>query len=327
MSSDRLPWCGGTDTAAIVCSTLGVPYFGSAWGVWAERYASAAMPPRDPGLQRVLDFGLFVEPWVLKRYAAESEACRGGLTLATGCYPEGASDSSLHTLRDDPAPWMRAQVDGTVWDAGRMVGVVDAKNSGNPAAWFGVEVDDGEVLPRKVEKLSMGYEAQVLQQMALLRAHGHPVEFADIAVQIDVGRPLVIRQVLWDAGQWRWIRGVVGDWWERHIIRGERPADDDSEVCARWRMYCQPRAKGSRVATGPETAAVLGWVSARSRRAQAEAEEAAARGAVLAAMDTERLMMPGEATTAPYVQLQAGPKGSKVLRTYRFVDPTTTEQE
>jgi hypothetical protein len=42
-------------------------------------------------------------------------------------------------------------------------------------------------------------------------------------------------------------------------------------------------------------------------------------------MDTERLSV-GEGKSAPYVQVQAGPKGSRVLRAYRFPESESNQE-
>lgn len=306
--TSRLAHCGGTDAAAIVCSELGQPYYRSSWEVWAERHAPDALPPREPVEQRWLDLGTALEAHVLRLYA--ERVAPDGLTVGTALTVHGPASY----------PWMRGQLDAPVLDAqGQIVGLVDAKTSRQRSHWFTDQ--DGQ----RVETEPPGYRVQVVWYLGLLRLAGHRhARFADLAALDLMSAALDVRTIEHDDdGDWGRITSIVVPWWKRHIIDGERPADDHSECCARWHLYCQPRAKATRPATDAEAATVLRWRELDAAAKAAEVQAKAARLEVLAAMDTERLAV-GEGKAAPYVQLQAGPAGSRVLRAYRFPEPHKT---
>lgn len=299
----RLPFCGGTTAAAIMCSHLGQPYYSSAFQVWAERHAPEAVPPREPQEQDWLDLGTAMEAHVLARYAAR--IAPDGLTVGKPMTVHGPARY----------PWMRGNLDAPVYDAnGQIVGLVDGKTSRLRSHWFGTD-EDGALL----EIAPAGYIWQVVWYLGLLRLAGHKhARFADLAALDLMSAKLDVRTFEHDDdGRWGALTSVVVAWWERHIIGGERPADDHSEACARWHLYVRPRQKATRQATPDEAATVQAWREAAAARASAEAVEAACKLSVLSAMDTERLSV-GEGKAAPYVQLQNGPKGSRVLRAYRF---------
>lgn len=307
-SADRLPFCGGTDAAAIMCSATGEPYYRSAFEVWAERHAPEAVPAREPQEQAWLDLGTALEAHVLGRYAAER------LT------PEGlALGAPLQVPGPTGYEWMRGSLDAPIFDAeGRIAGLVDAKTSRQRHHWFAND-EDGT----RLEAAPVGYVWQVTWYLGLLRLAGHVhARFADLAALDLMSASLDVRTFEHEEyRRWGPLTDTVVPWWERHIIGGERPADDHSEACKRWYSYCKPRQKGTRQATPDEVATVQAWRKATAARASAEAVEAACKLSVLSAMDTERLSV-GEGKAAPYVQIQAGPKGSRVLRAYRF--ETTT---
>lgn len=300
----RLPFCGGTDAAAIMCSATGEPYYRSAFEVWAERHAPAALPPRAPREQAWLDLGNALEAHVLARYAAERLAPEG---LALG--------ASIQVPGPTGYEWMRGSLDAPIFDAsGRIVGLVDAKTSRLRGHWFGNDEDGA-----RLETAPAGYVWQITWYLGLLRLAGHVhARFADLAALDLMSASLDVRTFEHEEyRRWGPLTDAVVPWWERHILGGERPADDHSEACERWHLYCQPRQKATRPATPDEAAAVLAWREAAAATAAAEALEARQRLAVLSAMDTERLSV-GEGKAAPYVQIQNGPKGSRVLRAYRF---------
>lgn len=307
--TDRRPFCGGTDAAAIVCSASGLPYYRSAYEVWAERHAPEALPRRSPTEQGWLDLGNALEAYVLGQYA--SRIRDDGLTVAPGFVLTGP----------DGYGWMRGTLDACVLaaDAFKAVGIVDAKTSRLRSHWSEL-TPEGE----RIDSHPPGYEVQVRWYMGLARLAGHPVTFADLAVLDLMGAKVEVRTIPHDEQAWGGILSTVLPWWERHIIGGERPADDHSEACERWHLYCQPRAKTQRQITDAEAPILERWLAAKAALAAAEEEKAAATIALLDTMDCERLtgFAPTAGAKVPYVQVQNGPKGSRVLRGYHF--PTTT---
>ena len=306
MSADRLPFCGGTDAAASVCSAQGLPYYRSAYEVWAERHAPDALPKRQPTEQGWLDLGNALEGYVLGTYADRIRD--DGLTVAPGLRLHG------------PAGYehLRGTLDACVVDApGQIVGIVDAKTSRLRRHWW-TEDDEGQ----RMETQPPGYEVQVRWYMGLARIAGHPVTFADLAVLDLMSANVEVRTMTHDEGQWGGILGIVLPWWERHIIGGERPANDYSEACERWHLYCQPRAKTERQITDDERPILDRWISAKAALKAAETEATAASIALLERMDCERLTAFAASPGAkpPYVQVQNGPHGSRILRGYRFPD-------
>lgn len=309
--TDRLPYCGGTDAAAIVCSAQGLPYYRSAWEVWAERHAPDALPKRSPVEQGWLDLGNALEGYVLSQYAARIRD--DGLTVAPGIRLYGPAGYTH----------LRGTLDACVTDAtGQIVGIVDAKTSRLRRHWW-TEDDEGQ----RMETQPPGYEVQVRWYMGLARIAGHPVAFADLCPLDLMSAKVEVRTLPHDEGQWGGILGIVLPWWERHIVHGERPADDHSEACERWHLYCQPRARTERQIADDERPILARWVAAKAALKAAEVEASAASVALLDRMDCERLTgfaaAPG--TKPPYVQVQNGPHGSRVLRGYRFPDLTPKE--
>ena len=303
--TERLPFCGGTDAAAVMCSLTGEPYYRSAWEVWAERHAPDALPPRAPQEQAWLDLGNALEAHVLNRYAAERLA-PDGMLLGGEMQVRGPAGYA----------WMRGSLDAPIFDAaGQVVGLVDAKTSRLRSHWYETG-EDGT----RLETAPAGYVWQVTWYLGLLRLAGHPARFADLAALDLMSASLDVRTFEHDEmGRWGRLTSAVVQWWKRHILGGERPADDHSEACERWHLYCQPRAKATRTATTDELSAITTWREAVAGRVAAQEVEAAARVALLDRMDTERLTLSDERGAA-YVQIQAGPKGSRVLRAYRFTD-------
>lgn len=300
---DRAPHCGGTDAAAIVCSALGVAYYRSAWEVWAERFAPDALPPRPAQEQTWLDLGNVVERYTLKRYEREQLA------------PNGLSLGDPITLHGpEPYQWMRAQTDSVVYDeVGNIVGIGDGKTSRQIGHWWETD-DEGE----RVESMPYGYEVQGRWYMGVFRLAGHPVRFFEDAVIDLLGARFWTRGIEHDEQQWGGILAIVIPWWERHVINGERPINNDhDETCRRWHLYCAPREKGERPATEEEAQAVADWLAAKAEAGAAADRAKALEGALLARMDTERLRV-GSSKRDPYVQVQAAGRKGRCLRAYRF---------
>lgn len=303
--ADRLAFCGATDAAAIVCSHMGQPYYRSAWHVWAERHCPEIL--REDTDRTILDIGIALEPVILRRYVAEQ--LDADLRLEAGGY----------VVAPEPYSWLRAQVDGVILDAaGRWVGIAEAKTSRQPHHWTDYDDEDNPI-----ETSPFGYEVQVRAQIGIAQSLGHPVAFADL-VALDLLNPrrLHVRTIEHDPEAWAGIVGIVVPWWQRHILGGERPPDDDSEVCERWHMYCRPRPKTSRVMTLDEAAAVDRWRADKAAAEAASKREAASRLAVLAFMDQQRLTQHG-GRGAPYVQVQRSGRGM-TLRAHRF--PTEPDE-
>ena len=299
----RLPYCGGTDAASIMARIRGYPYFGkTGFTVWAERHAPLAVPPRDPLSARDLRFGTALEPFILAEYAETIAPLRlGGPATIYG--PKGYE-------------WMRGSLDSTVIDpSSGMVGIVDAKKARQSHHWIDYDDDRAEIFPE-------GYGVQVVWYLILAQAkaarEGRPApQWADLAAFDPQSLALHVRRIQPTEAEVSEIFWTVAEWWEKHIIGGEMPPDDTSEACARWRLYCQPRAKSSRVATAEELANVERWRQAKARVKWAEADEEAAKLTLLPSMDVERLTV-GPEKSAAYWQIQDGPHGSRVLRDYRF---------
>jgi len=309
VNAERAPFCGGTDAASIYCSVRGLPYYGSAWEVWAERHAPAACPPRDPSMKRWLDLGNVLEPFILGEYNAQ------------------VADQGLHAGRSrviygpEPYQWMRAQIDASILDTRNVeVGVVDAKSLRLRKLWF---EQKGEV---KVASQPIGYEIQTLWYLGLMRLEQQrqgreaTAVWADLAGLDLVSVNVLVRRIQHDEDRWADILNVVIPWWERHILGGERPPDDHSETCRRWHLYTKRRPPESRIATDEERELAEKWVAAKAsvKRSTLEADIYGAR--LLSRMTTDKLLM-GPEHRAPYVSLQAGAHGSRSLRSHRFPDP------
>ena len=308
-AAERLPYCGGTDAAAIVCSAQGLPYYRSAWEVWAERHAPEALPPRDATEQSWLDLGNALERYILDRYERE-RAAPEGLTLEIGGRVRGP----------EQYPWMRGNKDGGLLDAdGYRVGIVDAKSSRLRSHWIEY-TDDGE----RIETHPAGYQVQGQWYLGLDRLEcaraGNPVlpRFIDLAALDLMGADLIIRRIDHDEQTWGGIASTVIAWWERHIIGGQPPPNDHSECCLRWHLYCKPRRKSERVADEAEEALIRQSSDLRAKIKRLDQERRQADNDLLSRMDTDRLTVGGPAKEGhPYVQVQGGDK-RRHLRLYRF---------
>ena len=304
MSADRLPFCGGTDAAAIVCSARGLPYYRSAWDVWAERKAPLALPPRAPVEQRWLDLGTALESFVLTEYGRR--IARDELAIWHG----------IKVAAPPPTSWMRGSLDCTIIDGtGQIVGLADAKTSRQRHHW--VEERDG----LKLEVYPPGYEVQVRWYLGLLRVHQLAARlplasFADLVALDLLTTELHCRTIQHDPIEWADIVGIVIPWWERYILGDEVPPDDDSECCQRWHLYCQNRRPESQEATQEQAEAMLWLADALEEQRAVDFAVEKGKTRLLALMGTERLTIGGP--RGPYAQIQNGARGAKVLRLYRF---------
>lgn len=310
--AERLPFCGGTDAAAIVTSAKGLPYMRSAWEVWAERKCQAALPKREPVERRWLALGNSLEPFVLAEY---------GLLLGEDGLSVGPS---CKVAAPPPSAWMRGSLDATVLSGGQIIGLVDAKTSRRRHHWFGEE--DGQ----RVETYPPGYEVQVRWYLGLLRlaqaARGESLaSFADLLAFDLMSAEVYRRTIQYDEAQWADIYWTVSEWWERHIIGDEIPPDDSSECCQRWHLYCRYRSPEGREATTEQAEAMRAFADAGANRDAAIKEYDAAKAGLLALMDFDKLTIGGK--KGPYAQIQPGPHGSKVLRAYRFPKPSRKAEE
>jgi len=103
------------------------------------------------------------------------------------------------------------------------------------------------------------------------------------------------------------------------------PPDDYSECCQRWHLYCRHRVAEGREATTEQAEAAHAFAAALAARDAAEKGYDTAKGRLLSLMDSAKLTVGG--TKGPYVQIQPGPHGSKVLRAYRFPKPARMGEE
>lgn len=291
--SDRAGHCGGTDAAAIICALEEVPYFAGLgeWSVWASQIHPELLPEPSAELQARWAMGHHLEEPVLRRYDREVATPNGLRCDVEGGYAEA-----------EGTPY-RAQVDGLLVDDPRLVGVVDAKSTERPWAFREFVRDDGawsvrEIVPR-------GYEVQLVWQMALLRSLGHPIEVASLAVldrtsapwRIDDDRvvvdidaaKLLTRDVLWDATEADYILRTVDAWWQRHIIGGEEPPDDSSDVARRWRLAGKSAGHSERAAAPDEVALIREWDAAGKFERESKAERKRLGTAILHSMDVSRL--------------------------------------
>lgn len=310
--SERLPFCGGTDAAAIYCSAHGLPYMRSAWEVWAERKAPAALPKRAPVERRWLALGNTLEPFVLGEYAAM--LADDGLTVGPAC----------RVAAPPPSAWMRGSLDATVASGGQVIGLVDAKTSRQRHHWFGNE--DGQ----RIETYPPGYEVQVRWYLGLLRldqaARGESLaSFADLLAFDLMSAEVYRRTIQYDEDEWSRIYWTVSEWWDRYIIGDEVPPDDDSECCQRWHLYCRYRATEGKESTTEQAEAMRAFADAGAARDAAGKDYDRAKGRLLSMMDSDKLTTGGP--KGPYVQIQPGPHGSKVLRAYRFPKPARVGEE
>lgn len=90
-----------------------------------------------------------------------------------------------------------------------------------------------------------------------------------------IGGELRVFHVPRDRDRERRLLDVLAAWWERHIVKGERPAIDDSDAAAEWLKRSHPQDDGSMldVSDVPEALALLQDVFA-AHAAKKEAEVA-----------------------------------------------------
>ena len=313
--SDRRGYCGGTDAAAIVCSRDRLPYYRSAWSVWAEQHHPELIAEPDEETRARWALGHHLEGYVLARLAEqeEIEVCAGGY------------------VSHPAAPVLRAQLDGLGYDEGRLIGPGDAKVTEIPWDWRTWQRrPDGW---RELDALPPGYQVQARWGLGLLREHCRaealPLPAQSIYAGLDLTRaravpddagarldlataPIMVRWIDHDEEIWRDLLDYVSRWWAHHIVEGHEPPDDEGDVCQRYRLHVQARGLGRREASPEEVELIEEWraVAAAAKEATAERKRLAAR--ILAGMDVPRLDVGGA-----YVQIQRMGRGM-ALRAHQF---------
>lgn len=287
---------GASEVAAI----LGVsPYLGP-WDVWTTKMAGDVAdepdvvtgddPDAAPDLDNPLDRGNVWEPFVRQL---------AGIAMGTTVHPPGfilaQSASSIVRVEHDDHPWATCSPDG--WAPGGYGAVpVELKTDASRSGWAwgksGTVIADVDDNARAAAPPH--YLTQVWWQLAVTGAPfgylvvvlgSYRVRWFRIEANADIQRQLLDR---------------VGEWRERHLVRGIEPDRDASEACVRhYRAMYLGADDGERLATDAEAAAIYDLDAARKA---GKAAELAARDALSRLLPTmagaTRLRLPDSRASA-----------------------------
>lgn len=231
--------------ASEVASILGVAgAFKSAWDIWAEK--TGALPAVAPTAAeaRVLSRGQRWERMVLAEYGETS-----GLDVMEPGEALG-QPGALVMVRHAAEEWATCSPDAVVLDPRYGQGYGEAKTD-IAGEWAREDV----TLERAdAYREDIAPPAKIAQCYWQIEVSGVP--FVDLVCLLPRYEVRVVR-VMADPGYQREILDIVGEWRERHVIRGEAPPVDGSEACGRYLARRYPgRGKDTRAAT-PEEAAIL----------------------------------------------------------------------
>ena len=210
---------GGSTVAKI----LRVSPFGGPWNVYAERVLEAdQVNPPEVG---VAARGHAFEPMIVEGVGARIE--QRVETAGAGCE---------FFIRHASQPWAAASPDGFARFTGRPnvvdeVEGVEAKTSTKPKQWG----EDGTTVERYTDAATSVIPAWYLTQVYwYLEVTGAPRWHVGAMIARPFDFPeLRVYTVERDADVQSRMLDAVGEWRERHLIRGVEPDVDESDACRR----------------------------------------------------------------------------------------------
>jgi len=248
--------------------------------------------------------GLELEPMLARRMQAE--LAPQGLTLHRTDDP-----NALGVLLAPPdMPWACGHADGLIYDgSGWPVAVQELKTSRQGREWW---TDDGQPC------VPPGYEVQALFYLYLAREiwPSDPPDRIEFIVLDLMGCSTMRRTINWDSDKQATCAAMiphVQQWWQRHILDGQEPPADSSELCQAWYLSQLPKAKPALEGGEIEQEAALAYLAARDEGDAADKAKTRARGALLQILrghDTDRISF----ETGPVKSVSISASGSLLVQ-------------
>lgn len=268
--ADRTAWLaarGGTDRnrigASEVASILGVEgAYRTPWEVWGEKTGALPRPEPTAAERRVLERGQRWEHMVLSEYAEQTER----VTLSPG--DAVGQPGALVIVRHAVESWAVCSPDGVVIDPEYGTGLVEGKTAQIASAWGEVDVTLASADDYTPDLAPAPYVCQSFWQLATTN-----VPFVDLACLLPRYSMRIVR-ILPDLAYQDQIVNQVGEWRERHLIRGEEPPVDGSEACGRYLTKRFPgKGKDVRDATAEEAELLRTLANVKAARKECESTE------------------------------------------------------
>jgi hypothetical protein len=219
-------------------------------------------PERSEEEKAILAEGQWLEPFVVSQYERATDGFRvwrpenGGVLQVVG-----------------PEPWVVVSPDGIV-ETGGDAGVFEGKTDRDPHRWM----EERQVIERWTPECAAILPAEYATQ-AILLMYATELPWCDLAALVPApwGFPrLRYHRLMRDLETEREMVDTLGQWREKHIIRGEAPDLDGSAECKRFINARSPAPKDGRKpmrdATEMEKALVHDWIYAKRRKDEAEIE-------------------------------------------------------
>lgn len=226
-------------------------------------------PPTSP-----LSRGNRWEPVVLAEYAA---------VMGVDVEAAGAAfgqPGALVTVHDAQLPWLTASPDAFGYPTQASHKSVECKTSVVSGRLWGPH---GTVIRRADDYdraiLPPGYYLQCQQQARVL-----DLECVDLAVLLGSYR-LRVYTIVRDEAYQRELIDEIGEWRERHLIRGDAPPIDGSDGARAWLAQRFAATAGDqRAATDEEASLIRQFAEVKAERKEAEEAEAVLRNRIALAM-------------------------------------------
>lgn len=196
--------------------------------------------------------GHIYEAAIIEHYALLTERVALPIGPAMGGAP-----GSLVIIRHRTEPWLAVSPDGATVDPELGAGGVEAKD------YVGGEWADVDCVVRSVADYHPGIAPAGLYTQCLVQCEATGWEFVELVRRMPRGDLRVIR-VMRDEATQREIVDTVGEFREKHLLRGEPLDVDGSEACKRLLTKRFPGVgKDLRDATSEEARKVLRYAKAK----------------------------------------------------------------
>lgn len=258
VASDIGPRIGASEVASV----LGVEgAYRTPWEVWTEKTGQSERV-LTAAEEEWLTVGQMEEPIVLFQYGRRT----GRPTIAPG--EAVGSPGSIVIVRHTTESWAVCSPDAFTSDRLLGDGLIEAKTDQIGGGWADVDVTIESADDYQRDIAPAKYVVQALWQ---LEVTGLP--FVDLACRMPRHKFRVVR-VMRDERHQADILNRVGEWRERHLLRGEAPEIDGSEACSRYLSTRFPgKGKDTRPATEEEAALLRELANVKAARKDCEAHE------------------------------------------------------
>lgn len=243
-------------------------------------------PEHDAATLRVFARGHRWERYVIEEYAVAREVPAMSIGEALG-----APSGSLVIVRHPTEPWLCASPDAGTVDPHVGGGLVEAKTDAGGRGWAEADVELRSVGDYTPDVCPADYLTQAYVQLATTE-----LPFVDLVCLLPRYELRVVR-VWQDPDTQAEIVEAVGEFRERHILRGEPLPVDGSEACRRLLTRRFPGiGKECRPATADEQALVRAYADAKAaEKAHAAAADEMRNALAEALGDTYGLALGGKA--------------------------------